>query len=622
MPPVNGSPKDNPLVSLLGCYGPSASSDASVDENVMRVVARHGVEAIVTPPTRISSICANLLGDHPRSVILTGTAGDGKTYHIRRFLFDHAGFPESSWPGGGILNVTLPSGRDLRVIRDLSQLKDSDKAMEIGPFTRSLLGEDDGMLYLAAANDGQLLKFWRDSAAATHTGSVEHTRYEQVLRTLTVMLQHNREVDPEGILKVAVPNLSRSATEQTLEDIFDGVLRHPEWETGCDTCPAGPLGTRSCPIRRNRQVLLDVAGQTTFRNRLKQAIHLAAMNDQHVPVRQMFMLCVNILLGDVKKRDRPLLSCAEARKRKETDNASSNPFNNAVGLNLRDEKRRAITVFAMLETFGIGYETTNAVDALLMAESDRQVGAQLEATDPHYGRVIFGTILDAYTRGESMADKFNAALEAQRRRLFFLLRSEKSGPDPWQLTVFHHAGHYLELCSLMRPEIDDAKRQAAAESALRQIVKGLNRTLTGMMTDDNERLWLARSIGRAEGTIGRFTMLSAVRRKAAGETFRVLIMPDEITRRPQVAIAYRVPHMAQAVSTPLDLRPLLFEYLMRVADGSLPSSFSRQCQQEVRHFALAASAFVEGHMVDESDRPIQILAVGNDGAIAAREIGV
>jgi hypothetical protein len=63
---------------------------------------------------------------------------------------------------------------------------------------------------------------------------------------------------------------------------------------------------------------------------------------------------------------------------------------------------------------------------------------------------------------------------------------------------------------------------------------------------------------------------------------------------------------------------------MRVADGSLPSSFSRQCQQEVRHFALAASSFIENHFTrDETEYlPILILSVGRDGQIQRRDIGV
>jgi hypothetical protein len=42
----------------------------------------------------------------------------------------------------------------------------------------------------------------------------------------------------------------------------------------------------------------------------------------------------------------------------------------------------------------------------------------------------------------------------------------------------------------------------------------------------------------------------------------------------------------------LDLRPILFEYLVRVANGSLPSSFSRQCHQETRRFATLLTQHV------------------------------
>ena len=613
----------NPIVALLGGYGPSAASDAAVDENVQRALRRHGVAPIVIPAPRMQAIRDALLGAAPANVILTGTAGDGKTYHIRRFLFDHTDFPASSWPGSGLLEAKLPSGRTLRVIRDLSQLQEKSKAALIGSITSSFLGDADCDLYLMAANDGQLLKFWREAAGKGATDGSARKAHRGILDALTGMLQHNLEHDPDGKLKVALLNLSRAATGATLDQVMQGILHHPAWGTGCDACAVGPDKVGDCAIRRNRGVLMGDGTAPTFRGRLQEVVGLAAMNDQHIPVRQMLMLGANILLGDTKRADRPLLDCAEARRRGPQDAHLSNPFNNAVGLNVRNEKRRAITVFSVMETFGIGYETDNAVDALLMEGAMNGTGAALETRDPHYGQAVFRSALDGYNRGDIGPERFNAKLETQRRRLFFLLgEGAPHAPSPWRLTIFHHAGEYLELCAAgPLPEKDQA-RTNMIDQLLRKLLRGLNRTLTGMMTDDTDALWLARTIGRADGAPGRFTTLSAIKRRPAGEPFRIGVTFDRVLGRPQIRVLHRNGTVSEP-SLPLDLRPLMFEYLMRVSGGSLPSSFSRQCQQEVRHFSLSATAFVEArlHEEDGEGRPVQILSVGRDGRINFNPIG-
>ncbi|MBF0392792.1 MAG: hypothetical protein HQL38_08930, partial [Alphaproteobacteria bacterium] len=72
---------DNPLVNFLRSYGPSAASDSLCDEHVQAAVRQHGVRPVEIPAPRMEDIREALLGDTPTNVILTGTAGDGKTYH-------------------------------------------------------------------------------------------------------------------------------------------------------------------------------------------------------------------------------------------------------------------------------------------------------------------------------------------------------------------------------------------------------------------------------------------------------------------------------------------------------------------------------------------------------------
>ena len=102
-----------------------------------------------------------------------------------------------------------------------------------------------------------------------------------------------------------------------VEEAIGGILDHPRWEKGCRGCELFK-GDKHCPIRTNRSLLKG--GRTNsddqvFRNRLRDLIALAAANDQHVPLRQILTVIVNIVLGDREDQDNPLLTCAKAHAR-------------------------------------------------------------------------------------------------------------------------------------------------------------------------------------------------------------------------------------------------------------------------------------------------------------------
>ena len=74
----------NPWVSFLREYGPIPQNNNMYDESIQRVTRRTKVQPLqFDTGDRVSRIVADLNADHPRSVLLTGTAGDGKTYLCR-----------------------------------------------------------------------------------------------------------------------------------------------------------------------------------------------------------------------------------------------------------------------------------------------------------------------------------------------------------------------------------------------------------------------------------------------------------------------------------------------------------------------------------------------------------
>lgn len=607
---------DNPLIPFLSSYGSTAASDSLVDENVRIAVARHGVKPIEAVAPRLQQMQDNFLGANPVNLVLTGTAGDGKTYHIRKFFLDILSGDEDQWrdSGGKALPVSLPNGRTLHVVKDLSEVNETVRAAILPSLTAAFLGEDSENVYLVAANDGQLLKFWRDAARNENYSEEAKARYSLIYARVMEMLRNDLQSDPEGIINGLVYNLSRLVDADIFNEIVDSIIEHEQWDLSCTGCAS----EKECPIRLNRQLLKGK--DSPFRRRLIDVMRISAMNDKHLPIRYILVLVANILLGDSKNINHPLMSCRTSRIRaSKGEYQYTNPFNNALGLNFRTRDLEKLPVFSVLQTFGIGLETNNQIDRFLIDQPDVPLHQKLENIDPTYGTKIFDDGRRDYVRGNftNGASDFEAAMSTQRRRLFFLLDGKEDDISPWKLTIFQYAGRYLDFTTAL--ENGDKPYE---EKIVRSLIKGINRTLTGMMTEDGEKLWLARSIGRLEGAVGRITLSEQPVFKGAGPA-KILIERHQTTGRPQMRVGVQFGKVRDTCPSVFDLRPLQFEYLMRVSEGSLPSSFSRQCQQELRHFALVSSSFLNSMFTEDDQQAIvTVLSLTRTGQMQTQTLDI
>lgn len=584
----------NPFVDFMRTYGPGPSSDSMYDEHVQSALEKYQVEPIELSAPLVDQLGLLLTGPDPTNVILTGTAGDGKTYHIRRVFLEYLGGREDDWPGTDlIIKYLRADGREIRIIRDLSELPQDAKDSELKHITQCLIGEDKKTLYFLAANDGQLLEMWRTAS--------QEDEYAQSLRdvhdTLATMMQSETEIDTSGFLRVHMYNLSRMTNPSIIEEAIERMLKHPMWGTGCQDCPLSEKENQ-CAIRINRKLLLgspDNGHGSLFRSRLRDLLELASANDQHIPMRQILTLVANIVLGDSKNYDEPLLTCERAKKyalRKQFQ--YTNPYDNVVGENLTEDVRRRFVVFSTLETFGIGYETTNDIDDLLLHHKPPNVIEDLESVDPTYGSAIFQALRNSYVNGISgrmpLRD-FSRAMASQRRRLFFHLPPSyaQSHSSHWKLTVFHRGEHYLNYRNAVRT----SRSNTLIDRMERQLVKGLNRTLTGMMTEESEKLWLASMVGKSDDPTGRISVTPEIDRTARRGIVHLEVSYNKRRNWPELNLAFLYPIEGLKDVVGFEIRPQIFEYLLRVADGSLPSSFSQQCHQEVKHFAVMLRQFLQ-----------------------------
>ena len=600
----------NPLVDFLRTYGPLAASDSIYDEHVLKSAAKNDVSAIDVDSPLLKGLLENFLGEAPVSVILTGTAGDGKTWHCRK-VFTSLGGSLAEWnSAGGMLELALSHGGTLVAVKDLSQFHDDPRQDEIFEgLVRSITGEDTSRIYLVAANDGQLLRFWR-----RHAG--KGPAVAGIDAGLRVMLDTG-ETERDD-MKLRMHNLSRQQHDVMFDQLVTAVMDHPKWEAcqGCDLLADG-----TCPIRRNR-ALIGQRGDSSMRSRLGDLIRIAAANDTHLPMRHILVLIVNALLGVSGLPRTTLMTCKTAHSlAADGTTALSNPYDNVLGLNLKANENRDYLAFTVFENAGIGLETNNEIDTLLIDKEPSVLHERFVASDPVHGEVHFEPARINYRRGTyDDFTVFQKALEAQRRRLFFVLPTcrKEEEIDPWRLTVFRHGGQYIDFWN-------SACRGGSAEHIKSRLVIGLNRSYSGTMCDDANMLWLTGPAANTQSRVGRILdQLIHVGSDVEGFVHFDFV-PAVRTGRPKMTVGVR-----KGFNAPFEeiadhkLSPLLFEYLMRVERGSLPGSFSRQCFEELRQFRLRVMARLqkEGLVKREDLKSMKIVRLGDDGRLKADSLDI
>ena len=505
-------------------------------------------------------------------MVLTGTAGDGKTYHCRS-VWEHFGGAFAHWKEGRkVVSLRLPgSHRALTIVKDLSELTPDEKNKVLAGLAQAVSATKENDVYLVAANDGQLLASWRDWAEQHGQDA------RRVFRIVEDMLVEERTRDEA--LHLDLYNLSRLDASAHFSELVEQIVEHQLWSQ-CEGCELlADDGTTTCPIRINRERLRGGGDGSTFRQRLRDLIRLSRANRMQLPIRDLLLLCVNILLGD-RMPQQILLSCRTAKRRAEKeDYALTNPYANVLGANLPERQRQQYQVFTTLEAFGIGRETDNKVDNLLIygAHRDSELYRKVVANDVHYGKQAYERALDDYLEGERQdARGFIRTLARQRQRLFFSLQAQH-GLDPWRLTVYQASGRFLEF-------VDALAEGRTLPAIAEQLVLGLNRTFCGMMIEDGTVLYLTSSGGDGRGRISSLLNHELPTSQHRRDPYlRFEIASDR--RSPCLQVVDPVGGPDEILGS-LVLQLTHFEYLMRVARGSLPASFSRQCHEDFLDFKL------------------------------------
>ncbi|MFO1734229.1 hypothetical protein QOU12_12740 [Pseudomonas aeruginosa] len=214
-------------------------------------------------------------------------------------------------------------------------------------------------------------------------------------------------------------------------------------------------------------------------------------------------------------------------------------------------------------------------DSRLQADFGRLV-----ASDPIYGATAaFRAAQDAYLEGyegarlEAGATEFLAMLEDQRRRLFFTLPDGEGGYPHWSMTAFCFAGDYLEIIEALKAQ------KPVSETVRGRIAKGLNRVLTGLLLENEDRLFIASSGGFTQSRVSVLCDYETFSRRQSGVGMAIRLAEE--TGRPRLDVSLA---MGAGNSVAFDLTPIRHEFLSRVAEGALPASFSNECLEDLLAF--------------------------------------
>ena len=554
---------NNPWVKFFRKYGPIPQNDNMYDEAIRRAVSRNKMQPISFEAPYLTALVENFILPNPASIILTGTAGDGKTYLCRE-IWEYYGGNMTVWNDGSkVKQVPLRNGKLLTVIKDLSELKEEEKSI-LSDMAVSL-SKNDGSIYLIAANDGQLMDAW--------TTLGESEEIIAVRRAIEDSLVLGRIQC--GNFNLLLYNLSRYESNKLLAKIIEAVCKHEGWGE-CNECPSAISNAGgSCPIWLNLQLLKD----PVFQKRLQELLLLCDCSNLHMPIRQLLILVANAILGHRDTKDQ-LMKCEDIPDLIASGNAwKGNIYANIFGSNLR--LRRLPEIFETLKGFGIGEETSNYIDNMIILGAENPDSRQRDyfmrfiASDKNYGaNTAFLVSQSAYLEGENEEQEqiFLEALPMQRQRLFFVASDESVNDlSLWNLSVFHYAGEYInEVVN----QINAGRK--ISKTIIDRLVCGLNRIFTGMLTKTTKELWLA--------TSGNYSQ-ARVNKMVEGQ---ISVMPHreeyiEIQKNESGMIELVV-NMDKGIAASIPLHLIRYEFLSRVAEGALPSSFSRECYEDILSF--------------------------------------
>jgi hypothetical protein len=210
---------------FLSYYGLTPTNNASFDEYILNLSKKLNVKEIKIDNGIYELILEELFND--KNIIISGTAGDGKTYLLRRLFFE--------WIDGSkeefkefIPKIKIKE-KKFYFVKDFTELNEKDKKKILNKLEKSIF-ENSNDRFIIAANDGILIDSLR-----------ELKKYE--LLDLIENLIENKEHE-----KIALFDLFQTSSYKNFKLLLEEILKRSK-EIKCNY--------ENCIIHNNIKLLED-----------------------------------------------------------------------------------------------------------------------------------------------------------------------------------------------------------------------------------------------------------------------------------------------------------------------------------------------------------------------------
>lgn len=515
-------------------------------------------------------------GSKPPSIILTGNAGDGKTYLCRKIIESFSGtFP--GWNENDSNLSIYSRGLELRVVKDLSEIGEQEGVEILRALEDNRNSSDKAVFYLIAANEGRLRALLEQAALPELQTQVD----QQLTGELAVS-----EAD------LAVINLNRINTSVYLPQVIAWLTDSAQWEE-CHGCPA----IDACPIRFNASKLAE----ERVADRLKLLYKILEHTGLHITVREALVHLAYTVTGK--------LSCEQVTA---SYNEPGNElheaayYENCWGTLATEADLRKMTVARHLRPFDVGEYSLYEVDDFILhgdvadSERTRNEHSKIFAPSVDLNGDYFHQRRQAYLRGtevsEKASDKFLELLPHCRRKLFFEMADKNTAA---KLTPLLSLSEYLELLEGDKGKLDRAKKQ---------LIVGLNRALTGLFVPDNDTLYATSQYAHAVES-----PVPIVRAEVpeANMDFRVeKEKADWVEAEHELILGIVVDPWGGGSPVMEHIDLLRFEYLMRLSRGGSYNVLAEECALFVRE--LKDKLLTSSTKVNEDDNQVKFFGLEND----------
>lgn len=457
--------KNNNWVKFLEGY--CKGKNQIQDEYVRKVAKRLGIDEPldIKFPWQQEILSKFQSKENHNLIILTGTAGDGKTKLCRDIVqaLDGEDFDETTWNENSYFSTD-----ERTVVKDFSELKE-DKNRLIRELITILDTKIVPKPILVAVNDGILVEELENFINSTP--SEEEKSTAKVLKEIIEDKINLGFSECDGQEIVNLINLSKLNAKENMVLILDTILEHPGWSQ-CNGCTGKE--TKTCAIY-NKYNLLKT--QPHIKENLSNIILLLQLNNEHFTIRELLNLATNTLLASVPKPKALRIADMDAGIGTLNCNAMSNVEHPVVfdsessievgfwGMNLGVHKMRYNRPFSEINKLGFGELSTNYWDRLLRHKKERTFSIPLD---------INNNLFEA--RRIDGADANNELWDAlMRRSRIQLYCYQKNDNNTYHLQRYSHFGAYRENVY----DVLINSERATDVNTIAMIILSLNRVFHG-----------------------------------------------------------------------------------------------------------------------------------------------